>query len=71
MLGSINGVNFAKASTNVGIGTPTPKTRLHVASGKIYVEANQDVILKSAKGACFELTVRDAGALTTAVIACP
>jgi hypothetical protein len=42
------------------------------ANGKIYVEANgQGVILKSPSGACFELTVTDAGALTTTAIACP
>src|SRR3989475_8079300 len=30
VLGSINGVNFATANTNVGIGTTTPTARLHV-----------------------------------------
>jgi hypothetical protein len=48
VLGSIAGVNFTDVDTNVGIGTPAPKTRLHVKSGKIYVEANgQGVVLKS------------------------
>ncbi len=57
---------------NVGIGTSAPKTRLHVISGKIYVEANgQGVILKSPGGACFELTVTNAGALAIAAVACP
>lgn len=30
VLGSINGVNSATADTNVGIGTTTPQTRLHI-----------------------------------------
>ncbi len=30
VLGSVNGANFATASTNVGIGTTTPRARLHV-----------------------------------------
>lgn len=72
VLGSINGMNGAPADTNVGIGTNAAKTKLHVTNGKIYVEANgQGVILKSPGGVCFELTVTDAGALTTAVVACP
>ncbi|HET6647015.1 MAG TPA: hypothetical protein VFH01_06780 [Pyrinomonadaceae bacterium] len=72
MLGSINGVNFSSADTNVGIGTPAPKTKFHLKGGKIYVEANgQGVILKSPSGACFELTVTNDGALTTTVVACP
>jgi len=72
VLGSISGANFAAADTNVGIGTTAPKTKLHLAGGKVYVEANgQGVILKSPGGACFELTVTDAGALTTAAVACP
>ena len=59
-------------SVSVGIGTSEPKTKLHLTGGKIYVEANgQGVILKSPAGGCFELTVTDVGALTTAVVACP
>jgi hypothetical protein len=33
VLGSINGVNFATADTNVGIGVTAPTYRLHVGSG--------------------------------------
>jgi len=33
VLGSINGVNFATADTNVGIGVTAPAYRLHVGSG--------------------------------------
>lgn len=71
VLGGISGVNGG-TNTNVGSGTTAPKTRLHVAGGKVSVEANgQGVILKAPGGVCFELTVTDAGALTTTVVACP
>ena len=71
VLGGIAGVNGG-ADTNVGIGTTAPKAKLHVASGKIYVEANgQGVILKAPGGACFELTVTNAGALAIAPVSCP
>jgi len=71
VLGGIAGVNGAPADTNVGIGTTTPKTRLHIRNGNIYVEANgQGMILKSPNGSCFQLTVSDAGAMTIAATAC-
>ncbi len=60
------------SGVNVGIGVSAPKTKLHVVGGKVYVEANgQGVILKSPAGGCFELTVTNTGALTTAALACP
>jgi hypothetical protein len=72
VLGGVAGVNGAPADTNVGVGTTAPKTKFHIRNGKIYIEANgQGMILKSPSGSCFELTVSDAGALTTAATACP
>ncbi len=57
---------------NVGINTTAPRAKLHIVGGKIYVESNgQGVILKSPAGSCFELTVNNAGALTTAAVTCP
>ncbi len=71
VLGGIAGVNGG-TDTNVGIGNTAPKTKLHITNGKVYIEANgQGMILKSPNGSCFELTVSDAGALTTTAIACP
>ncbi len=62
----------AASGPNVGIGTSAPKAKLHLLGGKLFVDASgQGVILKAPSGACFELTVTDAGALTTTAIACP
>jgi hypothetical protein len=41
VLGSINGVNGATATVNVGIGTTTPLDRLHVAGNIRMVDGNQ------------------------------
>jgi hypothetical protein len=68
VLGNFNR-NTGQTDTNVGIGTTAPKTRLHVV-GTVYVSGG-GVILKSPSGTCFELTVTNAGVLTTAVVACP
>ncbi|MBC8883910.1 tail fiber domain-containing protein [Flavobacterium piscinae] len=43
VLGSINGVNSATASVNVGIGTTTPQDRLHVVGSIRMVDGNQAV----------------------------
>ena len=57
---------------NVGIGTTAPRSKLHLVGGKLYVDAfGQGVVLKAPGGACFELTVTNAGALTTTAVACP
>jgi hypothetical protein len=57
---------------NVGIGTSAPQTKLHLVGGQLYVDAiGQGIVLKAPSGACFELTVTNAGALTTAAVACP
>ena len=60
------------SAPNVGIGTTAPRTKLHLVGGELYVDAiGQGVVLKAPGGACFELTVTNAGALTTTAMACP
>ena len=72
VVASSHSLVLGPTSTSVGIGNSAPKTRLHVTNGKIYVEANGwGMILKSPTGSCFEVTVTDAGVLTTTAVACP
>jgi environmental stress-induced protein Ves len=73
VLGSINTVNGATASTNVGIGTTAPNATLHVAGGDAAITTQGNgVILRATDGAnCYRVTVNDLGILGTAVVACP
>jgi hypothetical protein len=73
VLGSINGVNGASASVNVGIGTSTPATPLHVASGDVYAsQAGSGVIVKSPDGnTCARIGIDNSGALSVTSLTCP
>jgi hypothetical protein len=72
VLGGVTGANSG-TSVNVGIGTTAPKTKLEVAGGNIHVsQPGQGIILKAPNGTtCALLSLTDAGALSTAPIACP
>jgi hypothetical protein len=60
VLGSVNGTNGATSSPNVGIGTTTPQTKLHVANGDIYVSLQgHGLILKSYTGNTCTLIMAD------------
>jgi hypothetical protein len=71
VLGSINGTNGATASTNVGIGTTAPKSKLQVTGGNIYISQPNSLIITSPNGSCWFVTVNDAGALSTISVPCP
>jgi len=73
VLGSINGVNGAAFSTNVGIGTTAPKARLEVADGNILIGSpGQGIILKSPDGGtCRLFSIDNAGAMVLTAIVCP
>lgn len=66
-------------SGNVGIGTQSPLSKLHVQNGNLTL-TNGDlyinqiytgIVLKSPSSKCFKITVNDNGSLSTVEIACP
>lgn len=82
VLGSINGVNGCSSGnqcgdTNVGIGTTTPQDRLHVngnirvTNGGIFVSNPNTLVITSPNGACWGITVNNAGVLSTFSTPCP
>jgi hypothetical protein len=56
---------------NVGIGTPIPNAKLHVAGGNVYIANPNSLIITSPNGACWFITVNNAGALSTISTPCP
>jgi hypothetical protein len=56
---------------NLGVGI-TPKSKLHVSSGDIYIDsATKGVIMTSPNGQCWRMTVNDSGQPVFTAIACP
>jgi hypothetical protein len=67
-----NAVVLGSTNAQVGIGTATPKTKLEVNSGDIYLNgANQGIILKAPNSACYRVTVSNTGTLTSTLMSCP
>lgn len=66
-------VNLDFNINNVGVGTETPSTKLHVKDGDVYLETiGSGVIMKDANGVCYRVTVNTSGVLeTNALSACP
>ena len=72
VLGSIAGQNGAAATVNVGIGITSPRSRLDVRSGNIYIGSpGQGLILRSPNSSvCGILTISNFGVLVNTPIAC-
>ena len=61
-----------EANGNVGIGTTTPKAKLEVTNGDVYVnDATKGIILKAPNGGCWRVTVDNTGNFVRTSITCP
>ena len=57
---------------NVGISQNDPKAKVHVSGGDVYIDnSTNGVIMKSADGNCWRMTISNAGAAVITSITCP
>ncbi len=63
---------FNKEIGNVGIGVEFPSSKLEVSGGDLHLSDNDSgIVLTSATGDCYKLTVTTSGTLSVAPITCP
>jgi hypothetical protein len=61
-----------EANGNVGIGTTTPKAKLEITNGDVYVnDSTKGIILKAPNGSCWRVTVDNTGNFVRTAITCP
>lgn len=57
---------------NIGIGTITPKSKVEVTNGDVYInDTTKGIILKSPNGNCWRVTIDNTGNFVRTAIACP
>lgn len=65
-------ISILNANGNVGVGTESPKSKLEVQAGDVYLNTvGTGVIMKSPNGSCWRMTVSDTGTPVFTAIACP
>ena len=74
-VGSSNNVPVTRMTLNktgLGLGTETPKAKIEVANGDVYVsDATKGIILKSPNGSCWRVTIDNTGNFVRTAITCP
>ncbi|HVE57674.1 MAG TPA: hypothetical protein VNB22_12650 [Pyrinomonadaceae bacterium] len=67
-----NSLVLGNNQVNVGIGTSTPKSKLQVTNGDVYLTNSANgIILTAPNNNCYRVTVSNVGALVSTLIACP
>jgi hypothetical protein len=70
--GTINERMRIDENGNVGVGTKTPRTKLQITNGDVYVEnPDKGIILKSPNGSCWRVTIANDGNFVRTSIVCP
>lgn len=63
--------DFAEVE-NLGVGTASPKSKLHILGGKLYLDKNSgSIIMKSPDGSCWLLSVDNTGNISSVKVDCP
>jgi hypothetical protein len=74
-VGSSNNVPATRMTLNktgLGLGTETPKAKIEVANGDVYVsDPTKGIILKSPNGSCWRVTMDNTGNFVRTAITCP
>lgn len=61
---------------NVGLGSSTPSSKLHIQQGDIYLDGNTNnasgIIMESPNGTCYKVTIDNSGSLSSSALPnCP
>ena len=69
----LGGVADTPGQVNVGLGTNTPHSRLHIVGGDVYLSSGgRGIIMKTVTGQnCARLKVNDLGQVSAQIIPCP